>query len=404
MEFTKKYIRSTAFVLLCIFFFIYAIHHIGNAFKDKTELFLVTRETSENTLDVTGYIFREEFVLYGAGDSCSYNFESGEKISAGSAVAKSFFVESDALRDSIAGIKKRISVLEQSASVLHIDLEEVDAQITALRTRIALLSASGNTAFLDEAQEELLVLLHKRRLAEQNKNNYSAELTTLYAELASLNASAATVSRDIHSSSSGYFYNYTDGLEAYFTANAAKNISFESFDSIVSAVPSKNPAAIGKVAAMGKWYFICKTTVAKAEEIVTDETYSCVLTDNSYTEKLPFTVENKLINYETGDVLLVFSCDQMRTELDFSRIQRARITVSEINGLRVPASSVRVENGQTIVYILKEGVCRQRKINILFEKSGYCIVAEPEGSDFLCVYDRIIIGEKDLFDGHVIDY
>jgi hypothetical protein len=52
MEFTKKYIRSTAFMLLCIFFFIYAIHHIGNAFKDKTELFLVTKETSENTLDV----------------------------------------------------------------------------------------------------------------------------------------------------------------------------------------------------------------------------------------------------------------------------------------------------------------------------------------------------------------
>ncbi len=404
MEFTKKYIRSTAFMLLCIFFFIYAIHHIGNAFKDKTELFLVTMETSENTLDVTGYIFRDESVIYGAGASCSYNFESGEKVSANSAVAKSFFVESDDLRNSIASIKKRISVLEKSASVLHIDLEEVDMKISALRTRISILSASGNTAFLDEAQEELLVLLHKRKLAEQNKNNYNAELATLYAELASINASAATISRDIYSSSSGYFYNYTDGLEAYFTADAAKSITFESFDSIVSAAQSKSPTAIGKIAALGKWYFVCKTTIAKAEEIVTDETYSCVLTDNSYTEKLPFTVENKLINYETGEVIIVFSCDRMHTKLDFSRIQRARITISEITGLRVPASSVRVENGQTIVYIIKEGVCRQRKITILFEKSGYCIVEEPQSSDFLCVYDRIIIGEQDLHDGKVIDY
>jgi hypothetical protein len=116
------------------------------------------------------------------------------------------------------------------------------------------------------------------------------------------------------------------------------------------------------------------------------------------------TVENKITDYVTGEVLLVFSTSNVYGNLDFSREQRIKVIIEEITGLRVPASSVRVENGQTIVYIIKEGVCRPRKINIIFEKSGYCIVSMPSGAEFLELYDRIIINEKGLFDGMVIDY
>jgi hypothetical protein len=63
-----------------------------------------------------------------------------------------------------------------------------------------------------------------------------------------------------------------------------------------------------------------------------------------------------------------------------------------------------LEDGQTIVYIIKEGVCRPRNVNILFEKGGYCIVAEAETRSDLDLYDRIITGDSKLYDGKVIDY
>ena len=56
-QISKKFIAAA---LLCMFAFIYVIHHIGNAFKENTELFTVTAETLENTVDVSGYIFRDE--------------------------------------------------------------------------------------------------------------------------------------------------------------------------------------------------------------------------------------------------------------------------------------------------------------------------------------------------------
>lgn len=402
MDIPKNFLskKIIAVLLLTMFAFIYIIHHIGSAFKENTELFTVTPTTLENTVDLSGYIFRDENVIPGSGDYCSYGYRDGEKVPAGAKVA--YYIASEELRLKYEALKDRIEVLEKSASLLHIDLTEVDTKISALRTEIAVKSASGELSFVAEAERELLLLLHKRTLAEQNRKDFSSELTVLRAEMAALEASISAMG-SIKASESGYFYSYTDGYEGFCTTEAAKNMSFETFDEIEALEPSKNGA--GKIAAVGKWYYVCKMSIEAAEEIVSDESYNCVFTDNSCTESLPLYVEQKLVDYVRGEVLLVFSCSHIPAGFDFSRMQRAKLTVAEISGLRVPASSVRVlDGGQTIVYIIKEGICRPRNINILFEKSGYCVVAEAKTKSDLDLYDRIITGDLDLYDGKVIDY
>ena len=404
MDKQNNYARTTAFALLCIFFFIYAIYHIGNAFREKTELFTVTRETLEHTEEFSGYIFRDETVLYSAGASHSYNYKNGEKVAKNSAVAKAYYETDSQLGKTITELQGKIDILEKSGSALHIDLAEVDEAISAMRAQIAFYASSGNTAFIDEAQKELLILLQKRELAEQNRNSYDSELLILKARMAELLAAAGSVSTNITAPKSGYFYSYTDGYEGFCTVDAAKNMSFEVFEEIEALSPEKGNFA-GKIAAVGKWYYVCKMTIEAAEEIVSDERYNCVFTDNSCRESIPLFVEQKLVDYTKGEVLLVFSCAHIPAGFDFSRMQRAKLTVAEVSGLRVPASAVRVlEDGQTIVYIIKEGICRPRNINILFEKSGYCVVAEAETRNDLDLYDRIITGDLNLYDGKVIDY
>ncbi len=404
MKLATKYAKPVAITLLCMFFLIYALYHIAGAAKEKTPLFTVTQESEENTVPLSGYIFRDETVLYGTGTACSYNYANGEKIGVGSTVALSYYIDNEEIRTRLEATRNKIAVLEASESRLHIDLSEVDRKITELRTEIAVKIASGDTAFLAKAQDDLLVLLHKRELAEKNKQDFSTELAALRAELASLTAAASGISRAVTSESSGYFYSYTDGYESTYTATLAKNMTISVFDNLMKEPPQKSASAVGKVANTGKWYFVCKSTVEKAEEIVSDNTYECVFTDNAHKGKLPMTVESKIVDYTTGDVLIVFSCANAPSDFDFSRAQRIEVSVSEITGLRVPTASVRVEDGQTIVYIIKEGVCRPRKINILFEKHGYCFVSLPESGEHLARYDRIILGDKDLYDGKIIDY
>ncbi len=403
MDLPKKYLNKkiiTAFLAI-MFAFIYIIHHIGNAFEENTELFTVTPTTLENTVDLSGYIFRNETVIAGAGDYCSYSYRDGEKVPAGAKVA--YYIGAGELREKYEALKNRIEILENSASLLHIDLTEVDRKIAGIRTEIAVKSASGDLSSIDEYERELLLLLHKRALAENNKSDFSAELTVLRAEMAALQASVSAMG-GITAAEAGYFYSYTDGYEGFCTLDAAKNMSFEVFEEIEALSPNKGNSA-GKIAAVGKWYYVCKMSIEAAEEIVSDERYNCVFTDNSYRESIPLFVEQKLVDYTKGEVLLVFSCAHIPAGFDFSRMQRAKLTVAEVSGLRVPASSVRVlEDGQTIVYIIKEGICRPRNINILFEKSGYCVVAEAKTRNDLDLYDRIITGDLNLYDGKVIDY
>ena len=401
-QISKKFIASA---LLIMFAFIYVIHHIGNSFKENTELFTVTRETLENTVDLSGYIFRDETVLMGSGYYCAYNYDDGDKVGKNATVANIFHMENTDIRKNYESLREKIEILEESTSLLHIDLSIVDAEITALRTEIAAKSASGDLAFLEKAEKELLVLLHKRALAEQNKSGYEAELAVLNAEFAALKASVGAMSLGVSAPSSGYFYSFTDGYEHSFNTAAVENISLETFDELTAAEPMRNKAAIGKLASVGKWYYVCKMSIEAAEEIVADQVYSCVFTDNACEERLPLMAEKKIVDYVRGEVLLVFSCTYIPGNFDFSRMQRAKLTVAEVSGLRVPASSVRVEeNGQTIVYIIKEGICRPRNVNILFEKGGYCVVSEAKTRSDLDLYDRIITGDKELYDGKVIDY
>ncbi len=403
MDLPKKYLNKKIIItfLAIMFAFIYIIHHIGNAFKENTELFTVSPATLENTVDLSGYIFRDEAVIVGSSDYCSYGYRDGEKVPAGAKVA--YYIGVGELREKYEALRSRIEILEDSASLLHIDLAEVDGKIAELRTEIAVKSASGDLSSIDEYERDLLLLLHKRALAESNKSDFSAELTVLRAEMAALQASVAAMG-GITAPEAGYFYSFADGYEGVCTVEAAKNISFESFEEISSLSPEKGGAA-GKIAAVGSWYYVCRMSIEAAEEIVSDEMYNCVFTDNSCRASLPLFVEKKLVDYTKGEVLLVFSCSYIPEGFDFSRVQRAKLTVAEISGLRVPSSAVRVlDGGQTIVYIIKEGVCRPRNITILFEKSGYCVVAEAKTKNDVDLYDRIITGDKNLYDGKVIDY
>lgn len=402
---TKKTIKITVSILLCLLFLIYVVYHIANSFKEKTELFLVTRVTEENVLDVSGYIFRDETVMYsGMSGICTYSRENGEKVAKDSAVANSYFVNSDELEQKINTLNYKIEVLEKSGVSDSSKLAVIDAQIAELRTEIAQKIASGNTAFVESAEKDLLILLHQRTLVDDNNENYNSELTILRAERTLLLSSLSGSSKEITAAESGYFYSYTDGYEDIFTAEAAENMTIDSFKSLTqtSAIPTSG--AVGKIAADFKWYFVCETTTEKSAEIMADKYYECVFMDNAHDEKLKLFAEKKIVDYTTGEVVLVFSCTTIPQDFDFSRVQRAKITFSQTSGLRVPVSSVRVIDGQTSVYVMKKGVCRIKQVNILFEKDGYCVVSEPQNSDDLAVYDRIVLGEKDLYDGKVIGY
>ncbi len=399
---SKNKIKTAAIALLCAFALIYVFYHIANAFRAKADLFLVEPVTEYHTIDVSGCIFRDETVVHGIGTGvCAYSYDNGDKVAKDSVIASTYLSDSAELEQKINDLNFRIDVLRDSTG--RKSLELLDEKIAQYRNQIALGIAEGNTAFAQSAEKKLLVLLHERALVEKNADDYSDHITLLETERALLLSDLSASERRISAEASGYFYSYTDGYENTFTAEAAQNITIENYKALLSSNSQKSPAAIGKIATTYKWYFVCLTESEKCEQIVADKAYSVTFGDNTYDTSLKLLAENKITDRETGETLLVFSSSALPASFDFSRFQRASITVEEIEGLRIPSSAVRVFDGHTSVYVISEGVCRIRKIDILFEKDGYCVVAEGSRSGFIRRYDRLILGDNELYDGKVID-
>ena len=398
----KSKTKTAAKALLCVFALVYVFYHIANAFRREADLFLVEPVTEYHTVDVSGCIFRDETVVYGIGTGvCAYAYDNGDKVAKDGVIASAYLSDSTELEQKINELNFRIDVLKDSTG--RKSLELLDEKIESYRNQIALYLAQGNAAFAQSAQKELLMLLHERELAEKNADDYGDYVALLETERALLLSNLSANEKQISAQASGYFYSYTDGYESAFTLEAAQSITIEDYKALLSQNSQKSSAAIGKIATTYKWYFVCLADSEECEQIVADKSYSVTFGDNTYDVPLTLLAENKITDKETGETLLVFSSSSLPKSFDFSRFQRASITVEEIEGLRIPSSAVRVFDGQTSVYVISEGVCRIRKIDILFEKDGYCVVAEGSGSGFIRRYDRLILGDNELYDGKVID-
>lgn len=400
-----KILKRIIAAVLCLIAVVYVGYHIFNNLRSDVTLFTVRPYTASDSATFTGYIFREETVLTSRTSGlCHYPYYNGEKVGADKVVANVYRFGGANVEDAITDYKKQIEILRRSESLGKLTTEEVEKRIDSLTFAIAEKNAAGDTAAANALSDELLVLMAKRDLLTSGKSNYETEIVLLENELARIVSALGTPSEYVTTPQSGYFYSETDGYETIFTSDRAKDITIEEFDTLIKESPIYATNAVGTLLTSAKWYYVTKTSDENAEGFIAGVTYDCLFIDNGYQEKIPM----KLISKETedGNALLVFYSSSLPRDFDITRCQRMEAVRAEYTGLRIPTDVVRVKDGIAYVYILKEGIAREREIDILWEQNGYFIVSESfEGLSErgnLALNDLIILDESNLYDGKFI--
>ncbi len=400
-----KIYKKIIAAFLCVLAAVYLGYHIANSLRTNASLFTVRPYTASDSATFTGYIFREETVLTSKAQGLRhYQYYDGEKIGADQAVAYIYRFGGANVEEVILDYKKQIEILRRSESLGRLTLEEVEKKISSLTFAISEKNAAGDITAANTLSDELLVLMAKKDLLTSGRSNYQAEITILENDLARIVSSLGTPSETIVTASSGYFYSETDGYETIFTSDIAKDITLSAFDALTQMSPIYETGAVGTLLTSAEWYYAAKTTSEAAEGFIVGVTYDCLFIDNGYQEKIPL----KLISKETDgeNALLVFFSSSLPRDFDITRCQRMEAVKAEYTGLRIPTDVVRVKDGVTYVYILKEGIAREREIDIIWEQNGYFIISESfEGiSDRgkLRLNDLIILDESDLYDGKFI--
>lgn len=390
---------------LCLLLIVYAVYHIALSFKEEIELFAVRGVTVTDKEIFTGYLFMESTAItsYGGGN-CYYPYQDGEKIGTGKIAAYVYRSSSAALTAQIEDLNKQIDILKKGSRIGGTTIEDVQAEIDRLSYEINRMTAEGNTAAATLLGEEMLVYMAKKDLLTSGKQSYEAEILSLEMQLSTYLSSLGSPAETVFAPESGYFYRYADGLEAIFTAEAARSLTLADFDRLTSAKGTAPSTAVGTLVTDHRWYYAAKASAADAEGFAVGETYDCSFSENAYTKSIPMELVNKESDGE--HTLLVFFCNSLPQGFDITRCQRMEAVREEIRGYRVPADEVRVIDGVTVVYIFKEGLSVPREIDIIMEQNGYYIVSaegERESSyAMLSQNDLIIVGEDGLYDGKIV--
>lgn len=367
--------------------------------------------------ELTAYLFRDEHVIpAGESGTACFLVSDGEKVMKGADIAVTYTESDDAARQRrINDIDARIEVLNKSsvnegASTTNVSLiDESIARVTLAMIR----DVDGNA--LDKAmreRDELMVLLNRRHSLVHSVS-YTAELSRLYSERNELVNAMHGESYVTRSPESGYFYSSVDGYENVFTSAAMEALTAESFEMLSESVPDRALIAgsSGKIVDNSTWYIAVSLDKRSAEQFRVGSEYPITF-QYSNGIVLDMCVHRRVSRTDTDDTIVVFSTKAMPEGFDYSRCQTVELTKAEYAGLRISASAIRVNNGETGVYVVLGNRVAFKKTEVIYSYAGYCICRIPLNPDYpnsadiaynsrteLSLHDTVITEGSGIYDG-----
>ncbi len=402
-------------IILSVIAVVYLGYHFIGSFGTELSTEYALLVTENDVMEFDAYILRNETVVSaGTAGGVGYNFPDGTKVGTGSEIASIYGSTSSSnadKRDEIISLDDKIELLSESNDISGLaasDTSTLDGRIDGYYMTIRKSAEEGVYDNLPKRRDEFLTLLNKRQVITGKVESFDSAIENLKAEREVLTASLDNVSETVIANTSGFFYSSLDGYESIFTADAARNMSIASFDSMLANDPAIYPeSVIGKIATEFTWYITLETTKEELRYFNEGYSYQVIFPYNNDTE-LTMKLEDVVSPDGELRAILVFSCGNVPEDFSFRRMQPVEIVRSSYSGYRVPISAVRLMDGRMGVYILVGNTINFKYIDVILESDGYYIVApqdienDPEYYTKLGLYDLIITAGKNLAVGKMI--
>lgn len=398
---------------LTVFLVFYFCYHLFNGFAPEIRTEMALEASAQDTLTLEGYLFRDETVVYSSfAGTVDYAVADGARVGIGDVLARVYAAADDgSIRRRTVEIDGQIKLLEASnigEGVVISDTAATDARIDSLLYALRDDLADGRLDYARRELDGLLIQLNKREIITGGVQNYNDRIATLEAEKNALTARLSGSVQEITGTHSGYFFYGVDGYESLFDADALGTMTLDDFAVLKGTEPRPVSAgAVGKLLDSYTWYVAVPVERALLDRFDEGGHYRLTFPYN-YNLTLEMTLARAVTEYEREDAVLVFACTSMPEGFSYLRVQNVEITMRAQSGLLVPEEAVRIVDGVTGVYILHGGKVEFRRIEILLQRDGDCIVdatlkAGKDEIPFLAPYEHIITAGKALYDGKVLN-
>jgi len=392
--------------LLGVFFLITLISQIHMMFYVplKTEVALYY-ETTQDLRFKGVYIRGERQIAYdNTGGVVAYTNKDGSKIATNSVIAKIYSSKKDIFTEQrIAELQSQIKSLSDAKTFAGTDNTQLDAFLGQLADKhLQILNAidDGDYEKAAKCKSDYLSLQSKINVVKGIAADYSEKIAYLEAEIDRLAASVVPPG-DLTISESGYFVSVADGYEDSLKYDGAFELTKEQIESIIRNpqldVP---PNIVGKVIDDYKWRMAAIFPIDKTHGIFEGKKADLIIGAS----QSPIQATVKYLNdLKDGTVLCVFECDLMIDEFVRKRVTAARLLLDDYKGIRISQAAVRFnEAGECGVFVLDGSAVKFKKIELIHTENDYVIAENTDKAGYLKLYDRVIVGGKDLYDGKII--
>ena len=207
--------------------------------------------------------------------------------------------------------------------------------------------------------------------------------------------------QQLKTDAAGYYVQSADGYEQLLTLAFIDDMTVSSLKQ-KQAFPASAVSAetvLGKIVHGYTWYAAVVLSDAEAAQLSINKTYTVLIAG----DRMTASVIRLEPDSDAKAVLAVLKCDVPLSDMASERDQKCTIILGTYTGFKIPQDGLRILNDVPGVYVLEGAKAVFKPVDILFTGDSYYIVeANSADKKRLFLYDEIILGRTDLYDGKIV--
>ncbi len=384
-------------IALCVFAIIGSQIYISVHGSENTQDAVLY--TYKESISFTGVFVRDETVIYsdykGSG-VMHYTASDGSRLSKNSAVAIIYDDYTQIYnRYRIDRLKEELENLKRANDPGVTDYAQPEFINTQIADNYRNLLLNLNEESLDIVYDDsldLLKLMNIYNVATNVESGFDTRIGKLEEEIKNLSAALKDPESTVTSADTGYFTSHVDGYESSLTTEKIPEMTVEDIKKVIDNPDNKNASdrrAIGKVFKNYSWKMVGVIDVANRFFVHDNLKFSIDSSEKTHT----VTVDSITPTGNGNEAIIVISCDELDSELASTRTADVELTFIEETGIRAPRKAIRFVGGEKGVYVMVGEQLEFKKLDVIYEGDDYVLSKNTSDSDYLNLYDRIVIDQ-----------
>lgn len=404
---TSKILSILLLVCITASLFSVIIHLNDEEYKTETAIYA---EADDSVSFKAVYIRNEEVVRYSGNGVVSYAVSDGGKLGKGSVIADIYADESQIdVKQQISDISNQLNILQKiqnPGTVESAQPANLAALIDEKYRSIINARESGNIEEISSDRDEFAVLLSTYQLVTDTASDFSERVTELNTQAAQLKSTETVPLDSIVSDRSAYFVSYADGYEDQLTMDKLSSLTPELINSVKDSGPLEDNTVVGKLIDGYEWYAAGIIDNREAQFSLDEDVTLKFQSTSDTVEGTVFDIRDTKL---AGQSIVIVKCDELTYDLVQHRTEQVEMIKGEYEGIKVSRKAIRFkdveetvvdeETGEKTtrtvnckgVYVKLGEQINFKKLDVIFEGNNYVLSSMNAGSDYVSLYDDIVV-------------